>query len=448
MSDLLSIGASGVRAHQAALTTVSENIANSGVAGFSRRTVNLSEVGAVGGGLSPTNTTSGYGVVITGVSRASDMFRSASVRQAATDLAKTETGSVWLDRIQSALTGPDLSASLTSFFNAAKSVAADPSSLAPRAVMLENATAVAAGFAATGSALAQVTADLDGMADQAAANLNSLGTALAKINDAMGRTGLNTAASANLLDQRDQILEQMSALVDIDATFDAVGRATVRAGGTGGPVLVAGTDAGSVSYARNASGAVSFAVSRAGTVALIGPNGGALAGIADGAQRIADARASLNVLATQFADGVNDVQAQGRDLTGSPGAAIFAVGTSPTDLSVTLTDPNGIAAASVGGGTRDNTNLARLETLRTSGGFETRITSAVASNAAAIESRRTVAAAQSVIHDGAITARDAVSGVDLDTEAVDLLRFQQAYQASSRIIQVARETFQSIIGIN
>jgi flagellar hook-associated protein 1 FlgK len=40
-----------------------------------------------------------------------------------------------------------------------------------------------------------------------------------------------------------------------------------------------------------------------------------------------------------------------------------------------------------------------------------------------------------------------VSGVDLDTEAVDLLRYQQAYSASSRIIQVARDTFQSILDI-
>jgi flagellar hook-associated protein 1 len=448
MSDLLSIGASGVRANQSALTTVSENIANAGVAGFSRRTTTLAEVGATGGGITASRVTSGYGVVVTGVSRAADMFKAASVRQAATDLARTETGSVWLEQIQSALTGPDLSASLTNFFNAAKSVAADPSSQAPRAVMLENAKTVAAGFAATGDALAQVTADLDATADQAAANLGSLGAALAKINDAMSRASPDSAASATLSDQRDQILEQMSALVDVSATFDPVGRATVRVGGAGGPVLVAGTEAGTVNYARNPQGAVSLVVSRAGTTAVLSPSGGALGGVVDGAQRIADARASLDVLATQFVDGVNDVQGQGRDLNGAPGAAMFAVGASPSDISVTLTDPSGIAAASVGGGTRDNSNLLRLENLRASGGFEARLTSAVASNAAAIESRRTVAEAQGAIHDGAITARDAVSGVDLDNEAVDLLRFQQAYQASSRIIQVARETFQSIIGIN
>ena len=71
-----------------------------------------------------------------------------------------------------------------------------------------------------------------------------------------------------------------------------------------------------------------------------------------------------------------------------------------------------------------------------------------AGNAAALQQRRVVADAQGAIRDNAAAARDAVSGVDLDTEAVDLIRFQQAYQASSRVIQVARETFQSILAID
>ena len=51
------------------------------------------------------------------------------------------------------------------------------------------------------------------------------------------------------------------------------------------------------------------------------------------------------------------------------------------------------------------------------------------------------------IHDGALTARSELSGVNFDAEAIDLVRFQQAYQASSRVVQVARETFQSILEI-
>ena len=167
----------------------------------------------------------------------------------------------------------------------------------------------------------------------------------------------------------------------------------------------------------------------------------------DGAARIADARIKLDTLATAFTTGVNAVQAQGRDLSGNPGATIFATGASPTDISVSLTDPSGIAAAAVGGGPRDNGNLKNLDTLRSTGAFEANTTALVSGNATALASRKQVADAQSAIRDGAISARDAVSGVNLDSEAVDLLRFQQAYSASSRVIQVARDTLQSILDI-
>ena len=68
-------------------------------------------------------------------------------------------------------------------------------------------------------------------------------------------------------------------------------------------------------------------------------------------------------------------------------------------------------------------------------------------NASALEARKTVNEAQVAIRDQALTQRDSITGVNLDEEAVDLLRFQQAYQASSRVIQVARETFQTLFEI-
>ena len=109
--------------------------------------------------------------------------------------------------------------------------------------------------------------------------------------------------------------------------------------------------------------------------------------------------------------------------------------------------PAGIAAAGVGGGVRDASNLQELEDLRREGGFEAALTDLTTVNATVIGQRRLVAEAQTAIHDGAVAARDAVSGVDLDQEAVDLIRFQQAYQASSRVIQAARDIFQSILEI-
>ena len=52
-----------------------------------------------------------------------------------------------------------------------------------------------------------------------------------------------------------------------------------------------------------------------------------------------------------------------------------------------------------------------------------------------------------MVYDQAMQSRDQVSGVSLDEEAADLIRFQQAYQASAQIIQMASKLFDSILAI-
>ena len=120
MSDLLSIGASGVRAYQTALSTVSENIANTGTAGYARRTTALAQVTSAGGGLNARTSVSSSGVTITGIARSADAYRSQAVRSAGTDLAKTEAGVTWMNRIETALGDNQLGDRLTSFFTAAQ----------------------------------------------------------------------------------------------------------------------------------------------------------------------------------------------------------------------------------------------------------------------------------------------------------------------------------------
>ncbi len=438
---MMSIAASGVRAYQGALTTVSENIANVATPGYSRRASNVSEVVAPGVG-------SGLGVHVNGVSRAADPYRAADVRRAGADLARTTTGVQWLSRIESALGDAQLGQRLTSFFGAVTTLAADPSAIAPRAAMLESAKGVAQAFTATGSRTDGLIEELDATAIDAARQLSSLADGLARINDNLARVDPGSDAAANLADQRDRALEQMSAIADVNVTIDSFGRAAVRVGGNTGPFLVNGTQPGSVSYARDQNGGVVFTLTSNSQASTFGATGGALGGIADVASRLTDTRQLLGVIATDFVTQVNTVQGQGRDLDGVPGTALFSQAAGdPLQVGVATDDPRKIAAAAVGGGTRDNGNLALLTALRTSGNYEGRATDLAADNASALSARRTVAEAQEAIHASAVTARDAASGVNLDSEAVDLMRFQQAYQASSRVIQIARETLQSILDI-
>ena len=447
MTDLLSVGASGLRAYQTALNTTSDNIANASTPGYARRSVTLAEVVSTNGLLAQQRATTGNGVTITGIARAVDPLRAAAVRNANADLSRTQSSITYLNGIQGALTGSRLTDQITAFFNTAQAVAADPSSSAPRAQLIESAKGVATAFATTGRALDQADADLDSTAQSDVAQINSLSTALAKVNDGLGRASQGSVSQAQLLDQRDQLIDQLSQLADVSVATDAAGRATVSIGGPTGAVLVSGTEGGNVTYARSASGAVAFAINRAGTTSALSPTGGALAGIIEGAARIADTRTQVEQIATDFVDGVNQVQAQGRDLDGNPGQPLFAQGATPTDISVPLTSLRGVAAAAVGEGPRGNGNLDALQALRTSGGFESNLTGLIADNGATLQGRQTVSDAQTAIQDSAVSARDQVSGVNLDAEAVDLLRFQQAYQASSRVIQIARDTLQTLLDI-
>ncbi|MEP9359016.1 flagellar hook-associated protein FlgK [Sphingomonas sp. KR3-1] len=446
MTDLLSIGASGARAYQSALATTSDNISNAATTGYSRRVATVREIVATGGNTSAIG--AGLGANVSGVTRTADAFKASEVRTSSADLARTLTGASWLGRIDTGLTSNQLGSQLTAFFTSAKAVAADPTALPARATMLENARGVAAAFSATGQALDGAMTDLKASADTAVTQLNNLSASLAKVNAGLARATDGTAGQAALLDQRDQMLEQMSALTDVTVNFDSYGRATVHAGNATGPLLVEGAQAGIVAQSSNDEGSFAFTVKQAtGAVQAMAPNGGALAGIAESGSRIAAARDAIGQMAQDFADGVNAVQAAGNDLQGNAGQPIFTVGDPAYQLSVALDDPRGIAAAATGGGTRDNSNLAGLDALRTSGNFEQGVTDLTAANGAALAGRNSIADAQTSIRDAAVSARDSVSGVNIDEEAVDLMRFQQAYQASTRVIQVARETLQSILDI-
>lgn len=441
MSDLYAIGTSGLRAYQGALSVVSENIANAQTAGYTKRTVTLKEHGATSGGIA------GSGVYVSAVSRTADAYRAADVRRAGSDLARSETAVQWLQQIETALSAQDVGARLSSFFNAATTMAADPSATTPRAAFLAAAESVSVAFTASGAALNRMSGQLDASARDATATLNGLAVTLDRVNGGLTRTPADSTAFAMLADQRDQLLEQMSALTDANVTIDNFGRATVRLGGPSGPLFVAPDGgAGTLGAVRNPDGTFAFVLDRGATTSSVNPGGGMLAGIADSAQRIVDAKVALDELANDFVTTANDFQAAGRDLDGNAGPPLFAqAGGDPSQVSLMLTDPRKVAAAAPGGGVRDNSNLLALAAARTDSRFEWRATALVGANANALAAARTVAAAQTSIREGAVARYDATAGVDIDNEAVDLMRYQQAYQASARVIQVGREIFQSLL---
>lgn len=106
------------------------------------------------------------------------------------------------------------------------------------------------------------------------------------------------------------------------------------------------------------------------------------------------------------------------------------------------------------GGTGDNRNALSLAGLQTEklmmGGtasYETAYASLVSEVASKTRELEVTSAAQAIIHQQARTARESFSGVNLDEEAANLIRYQQAYQASGKVLAIAATLFDTLLAL-
>jgi flagellar hook-associated protein 1 FlgK len=195
--------------------------------------------------------------------------------------------------------------------------------------------------------------------------------------------------------------------------------------------------------AANADGSLSLSL--ADGTALTAPASGKLGGLFSSADTVVDRRTSLDTLAAQFVANVNAWHAQGRTDAGAVGGALLS-GTTAATMATLITDPTQLALKSTDG-TANGNLLTVSSTLRGNGSVEQNWTSLIASQATLLGSTKAEYETANSRNDQSVAAREAVSGVDLDMEAADLLRIQQAYSASAKVLQIAKETIDAIMNI-
>ena len=445
MPDLLSIGASALNAYQTALSAVGENVANAQTPGYARRRVVLKEATVVGtGDIAYRPQVTFNGVTATGVARAWDDFKAAEARVATSSAGRADVRQQWLGSVETALDdGPSgVGASITSFFTAAASLASDPGAPLGRQAMLSALDGVAGAFRNTGQKLARIS---DGVGQAASLEVDALNDALkslSDINGALAPAAANGSARASLEDQRDQLIDFIAGKIDVKVTIGSDGRATLGAGANPSLSLLSDSGPNLVSLVPAADGRLSLQLSANGTTMPLPAAGGTLAGLVDVATTIADRRSALDGLASDFTSLVNTWSAAGRDANGNAGANLLSTPAGAVSMQALASDPDLVPAADAGG--TSNGNLLALDAIRTSSKVEDRWSALVSANAQMLSSANAEAAASSKWRDTSLAALDEVTGVDLDTEAAEMLRFQQAYNASARIIQVARESIQAL----
>ncbi len=441
MMDMYSIGTSGIRAYQRSLSTISINISNAENPNYVRRDLRLNELTTTGINPYFIQQLGFGGVEIGGISRATDPFLEANVRLMGAALYGAETRSRWMKGAETALgdTEQGIGAKITKLFAIAEELASAPFNAVLRNQFISEIDASVTAINRTANDLGNLSSQITGAAEQEVNTFNQTLDDLAKINLALRIAADGSPKQAALLDQRDAALAVLSERVDVTISFVDKGVANISFDGQS---LVDVGQTNSLSIVNGANGSIDF-IANGNPVAA--PSRGSLSALISSAATTVQRRAELDNLATQFATDINAWQTAGETNAGTAGSPLLNATGGAAALTMATRDPADLALASPGGAS--NGNIINFSALRGATGVEQVWTNIVGAQAIVTASAQSENAAAKAQYEAAREARDNLSSVDLDREAADLLRYQEAYNASARVIQVARENIQSILAL-
>jgi flagellar hook-associated protein 1 FlgK len=361
------------------------------------------------------------------------------------------------------LSEPSLGTAVDGFFDAADKLAQNPTGLAERQTLLGSARALANELNRRSAGLGALQRNADDRLLGLVSEGNDELSQIATLNKQIAAAEVTGQSANELRDQRETALQSLGRKVGITAVESPGG--AVRVSLLNGPVLVEdGTVVNPFATQPTTPGLDGGVLHEVG---LAGPGGfistpssfrtGELAAVIETRDSsIPQASTNLDTFASTLASAVNGVQqnAAARDLDGLSTAAVpLFTGTTAETISVAITDPRRIAAArSTQPG--DNANALALADLRTApqsgfGGVSPSgwLASEVARVGQAAAQAEDVAAASTQVQSQVQAQRDSISGVNLNEELTNLLRYQYAFQAAARVINVADSVLGELVNL-
>jgi|GEM_PF-121325 len=450
-SNLLSIAASGAAAAEIALDVTGQNIANAATQGYVKRGVNDVEV-ASASSWSTANDVSLSGVTVSGITRNADTFLQTEARNTASNTAQANSTVSGLTDVETAVEDSGVFSAIGTFQNSLTTLAQNPTDSSARTSVLQDGATMTGAFRIAAQSLSSTQAGLQGEVSNGVSQINTLSSQLATINIQLSATAGGASANSNvtssdrasLTDQRDSLLDQISQLGNVATTINTDGSVNVNLGGVSGPPLVTGGATNTLANTVNADGTESLSVGNA----AVNLSGGTLAGNQAALTTLGQVSGNLDSLASSIATTVNAQQANGADLNGNAGAALFS-GTTAATLTMATTNPDAIATAASGSaaGSSDTTNLTALTsaigTLDPAGTMNTILTGI----SGAVQSATTTQTTLQTLSSAAAASLSSEAGVNLNTEAVNLVQFQQAFEASGKVMQTCSDIFTAIYNL-
>ena len=462
----LNASVSALAAHSRAVETAGKNLANVNNPAYARQRVIYGDRGTV---VTPDGAQS-LGLEVLGIEQLRDSLLDRQVVREAARTSYYEAQQNGYQRAQAAL-GQDVAsassssstssdtgvaAALDGLFNSFHSFAANPTDTGQRQSLLQSAGILTDRLQLADSRLSQVQDDLDSQVSSDVDSANQLLQTIADINDQISRFEINRPGSAvDLRDQRELALEKLATKIPITTSEISNGKVLVSGvDGSNNPIPLVSTAGveGSLAFDSSTNPPT---ISGGASATVLSLNSGSIQGsISARTDAIQTLRDQLDLLAEQLVTSINDIY----NPTGTTGDFFDASGTTAGTIKLAsgLTPLN--LKASDGGAAGDNTvalGIAQLASRKFStsgtpadlieGSFGTFFSGAVSGLGQAVAGATARVNDQSRIEQLVRSQRDAVSGVSLDEEMADLMKYQRAFQASSRVFQTIDDLLEVVV---
>lgn len=272
LSQALAIAMSGLRATQASISLVGSNVANAETPGYVRKTV----IQVAG-----TNGDYGSSVLLNGVDRQLDQYLQTQLRTETSGAAYADIRATYLANLQNVYGNPSETGTIEDSFNklltAFQGLSTSPDSQSARISAVAAAQTMAQTLNAATQGIQSLRANAEMGINDSITTANNAMAQIAFINNQLQSNGKTDAATASLLDQRDQYITQLSSLMDIRTVVNDLNQVTVF---TNSGVQLVGTEAAKLSF--NPQGTITPNTlynsdptkSNVGTIAINFPHGG------------------------------------------------------------------------------------------------------------------------------------------------------------------------------
>ncbi len=448
---ILNIGAMALKTQQNAINVTGHNIANANTPGYSRQRVNMAASDPVA--LSPGQM--GTGVKTVEIQRIYNQFVVNQINNQSQQLGQWEAQKEPLAQLEMLFNvGEDfgLSGQLNEFWNTWQDLANHPADTTVRNVLASKSENLAETFHAMDAHISQLAQQMTENINGAITDINQMSAQVADLNRLISQADLAGQNANDYRDQRDVLIKELSAKVDI-TTSEENGMVNVSIGNN--QSLVSNVRSYDLAF-----GDPDFTIDTdSGPVTIPGDEiaGGAIRGWLDVRDdRLVQYQDDLDDLAGGIINAVNTLHITGTGLDGTQNP--FFSGSDASDIEVNpdiVADVAKIAAAGPGGSIPGDNSLAiaiaELQHDLTMNGntstFSAFYQSIVGKIGTDVQQAQLQFNQQQTMADYFDSYRESVSGVNLDEEMVNLVKFQNAYDAAAKIISTVDEMLEQVINM-